>query len=99
MFEFRMANGGRVYVTGFTDDRSRFGVRSGAYQHKSAKESVDALQGAPRKGRIPRGVYLDNGKQFIAKEFKAENIPESMFGSHPQMKPFEQEDEAGSHEL
>ncbi|MDG6939872.1 MAG: hypothetical protein JRN39_05685 [Nitrososphaerota archaeon] len=30
---------------------------------------------------------------------KAENIPESMFGSHPQMKPFEQEDEAGSHEL
>ena len=30
---------------------------------------------------------------------KAENIPDSMFGSHLRMKPFKQEDEAGSHEL
>jgi hypothetical protein len=30
---------------------------------------------------------------------RAENIPESMFGSHPQMKPFKPEDEAKSHEL
>jgi transposase InsO family protein len=71
-FEFRIAGVGKVYVTGFTDDRSRFRVGSGAYQHKSAKEAIDALQAALRKGRAPREVYLDNGKQFIAKEFKAE---------------------------
>jgi putative transposase len=71
-FEFRIANVGRVYVTGFTDDRSRYRVRSGAYLNKSAKESIDALRRALRKGRIPREMYLDNGKQFIAKEFKAE---------------------------
>ncbi len=71
-FQFRISNVGKVYVTGFTDDRSRFRIRSGAYLHKSAKESVDALRRALRKGRIPREIYLDNGKQFIAKEFKAE---------------------------
>ncbi len=71
-FQFRISNVGKVYVTGFTDDRSRFRVKSWAYRHKSAKESMDALRRAIRKGRIPREVYLDNGKQFIAKEFKAE---------------------------
>lgn len=30
---------------------------------------------------------------------KAENIPDSMFGSHPQMKAFKPKDEARSHEL
>jgi putative transposase len=71
-FEFRIADVGRVYVTGFTDDRSRYRVRSGAYLDKSAKESVDALRRALLEGRITREMYLDNGKQFIAKEFKAE---------------------------
>lgn len=71
-FEFRIAGVGKVCVTGFTDDRSRFRVKSGAYLHKSAKEAIDALQGALRKGRVPRETYLDNAKQFIAKEFKAE---------------------------
>jgi putative transposase len=71
-FEFRIASVGKVYVTGFTDDRSRFRIRSGAYLHKGAKESVDALERALRKGRTPRELYLDNGKQFIAKEFKRE---------------------------
>jgi transposase len=66
-FEFRIASVGKVYVTGFTDDRSRFRIRSGAYLHKGAKESVDALERALRKGRTPRELYLDNGKQFIAK--------------------------------
>ena len=70
-FEFRIA-GVKVYVTGFTDDRSRFRIRSGVYLHKSAKEAIDAVQGAVRKGRVPREMYLDNGKQFVAKEFKAE---------------------------
>ena len=30
---------------------------------------------------------------------KAEEIPRSMFGSHPEMDSFKPEDEAGSHEL
>jgi putative transposase len=71
-FQFRISGEGKVYVTGFTDDRSRFRVKSGAYRQKSAGESIDALRRALQKGRIPREMYLDNGKQFIAKEFKAE---------------------------
>lgn len=71
-FQFRISGVGKVYVTGFTDDRSRFRVASEAYLHKSAKESIDALQKALRKGRIPREVYLDNAKQFIADDFKSE---------------------------
>lgn len=30
---------------------------------------------------------------------KAENIPDSMFGAHPKMKPFKPSDEAEFHEL
>ncbi|MDG7014053.1 MAG: hypothetical protein JRN11_01440 [Nitrososphaerota archaeon] len=30
---------------------------------------------------------------------KAENIPDSKFGSHPEMKAFRREDEAKLHEL
>ena len=30
---------------------------------------------------------------------KAENIPETMFGTHPTMKPFKPSDEAEFHEL
>jgi len=71
-FQFRISGTGKVYVTGFTDDRSRYRVISKAYLHKSRKESIDALHNALRKGRVPRQIYLDNGKQFIAKEFKAE---------------------------
>ena len=71
-FQFRIKGVGKVYVTGFTDDRSRFRVSSGAYLHKGAKEAVDALRHALRKGRMPRALYLDNARQFIAKEFKGE---------------------------
>lgn len=71
-FQFRISGVGKVYVTGFTDDCSRFRIRSGAYLHKSAKEAMDALQRALRRGRTPREMYLDNAKQFTADEFKAE---------------------------
>lgn len=71
-FQFRIKSVGKVYVTGFTDDRSRYRIVSKAYLHKGAKESVNTLQWALKKGRLPREVYLDNGKQFIAKDFKAE---------------------------
>lgn len=71
-FHFRISGTGRAYVTGFTDDRSRYRVASGAYLHRSKNESINALRKALKKGRIPREVYLDNGKQFVAKDFKAE---------------------------
>ena len=71
-FQFRISSVGKVYVTGFTDDRSRYRVKSGAYLHKGADEAIDALRCALSKGRIPREVYLDNAKQFTAAEFKAE---------------------------
>jgi putative transposase len=71
-FQFRISSVGKVYVTGFTDDRSRFRIASGVYLHKSAKEAVDALRLSLAEKRIPREIYLDNAKQFIAEEFKAE---------------------------
>lgn len=71
-FQFRISNVGKVYVIGFTDDRSRFRIRSETYLHKSAKEAIDAMRHALRNGRVPREVYLDNAKQFTAVEFKAE---------------------------
>jgi transposase InsO family protein len=69
-FQFRISSVGKVYVTGFTDDRSRFRIASGVYLHKSVKEAVDALKLALAGKRIPREIYLDNAKQFIAREFK-----------------------------
>jgi len=71
-FQFRISGVGKVYVTGFTDDRSRFRVRSGVYLHKGAEEAIDALRRALKKGRMPREIYLDNAKQFIAEDFKKE---------------------------
>jgi putative transposase len=71
-FQFRISSVGKVYVTGFTDDRSRYRVKSEVYLHKGADEAIDALRSALSKGRIPREVYLDNAKQFTAAEFKAE---------------------------
>jgi len=71
-FQFRIKGVGKVYVTGFTDDRSRYRIVSKAYLRKSKSEAINALQWALRKGRIPRQIYLDNGKQFIAKDFKTE---------------------------
>jgi transposase InsO family protein len=71
-FQFRISGTGKVYVTGFTDDRSRFRIISKAYLHKSAIEAVDALRHALKRGRAPREIYLDNGRQFTSKEFRAE---------------------------
>ncbi len=71
-FQFRISSVGKVYVTGFTDDCSRYRVKSEVYLHKGADEAIDALRRALLKGRIPREIYLDNAKQFTAVEFKAE---------------------------
>ncbi len=71
-FQFRIHDVGKVYVTGFTDDCSRFRVRSKAYLRKGAGEAINALRWALRNGRKPGQIYLDNGKQFVAKGFRAE---------------------------
>lgn len=39
---------------------------------KRAREAVHCLRWALRRGRKPEALYLDNGRQFRAKEFKAE---------------------------
>lgn len=69
-FQFRIKRVGKVYVTGFMDDCSRYRVRSKAYLHKGANEAVNCLEWALRNQRAPRQIYLDNGKQFISKKFK-----------------------------
>lgn len=71
-FQFRIRGVGKVYVTGFTDDCSRYRMKSKVYLHKDAVSAVNALLWALRNGRIPREIYLDNGKQFVSKLFKAE---------------------------
>lgn len=71
-FQFRIKDVGKVYVTGFNNDCSRHRVISKSYRAKGETESVNALRWAVRKGRIPREIYLDNGKQFVSRLFKAE---------------------------
>lgn len=71
-FQFRIAGVGKVYVTGFTDDCSRFRIRSKVYLSKGAEDAVNCLIWALRTGRAPNQIYLDNGTQFISRLFKAE---------------------------
>ncbi len=71
-FQFRIKGEGKIQVTGFTDDCSRERIISKAYRRKGADEAVNALRWALRRGRIPKSIYLDNGKQFASKLFKAE---------------------------
>jgi putative transposase len=71
-FQFRIWSVGEIYVPGFTDDCSRYRVKSKVYLHNDASSAVKALRRALRAGRIPREIYLDNGKHFVSKIFKAE---------------------------
>lgn len=71
-FQFRIRGVGKVYVTGFTDDRSRYRIMSKAYLQKRKEEAINVLLWALRRGRVPKQIYLDNAKQFVAKDFKAE---------------------------
>jgi len=71
-FQFRIHDVGKVYVTGFNDDCSRYRVKSKAYLKKDADSAVNCLQWTLRNGRIPKQIYLDNGKQFVSKDFKKE---------------------------
>jgi transposase InsO family protein len=71
-FQFRIRDVGKVYVTGFTDDCSRYRIRSKTYLHMRADDAINALRWALKGGRVPRQIYLDNGKQFVARTFKDE---------------------------
>ncbi len=71
-FQFRIHDVGKVYVTGFNDDCSRYRIKSKSYLKKDAESAVNCLQWALRNGRIPKQIYLDNGKQFVSKDFKKE---------------------------
>jgi transposase InsO family protein len=70
VYEFRIADAGRVYVFNILDDRSRYLVMSRAYKRKRAAEAANCLWWALRSGRRPKAVYVDNGTCFIAKDFK-----------------------------
>ena len=70
VYEFRIAEVGKVYVFNILDDRSRFLVMSRAYKKKRAAEAVNCLWWALRSGRRPKAIYVDNGTCFIAKDFK-----------------------------
>jgi transposase InsO family protein len=72
-FQFRIKNESKVQVTGFIDDCSRERIVSKAYLRKDKEEAINALGWALHKGRIPKAIYLNNGKQFIAKLFKQES--------------------------
>lgn len=71
-FQFRIKDEGKIQITGFNDDCSRKRIVSKTYRRKGAEEAVNALQWALKKGRIPKSIYLDNGKQFVSRLFKSE---------------------------
>ncbi len=61
---------------------------------KVAKKTVKVLEELKRKYRAKS--IDETVRKLIS---KAENIPDSMFGAHPDMKPFTPRDEAKFHEL
>jgi putative transposase len=72
VYEFRIAGViGKVYVHTILDDRSRFLVMARAYRRERAREAVNNLWWAIKRGRKPKAVYVDNGSCFISKEFRS----------------------------
>lgn len=91
-FQFRISSVGKVYVTGFTDDRSRFRIAaSGVYLHKSAKEAIDALRLALAQKRIPREIYLDNTTQSSSSLRNSRQKPRNMESSRSSANRITQE--------
>ena len=75
-FQFRIRGVGKVYVTGFIDDCSRYRVNSKVYLRKDAASAVNALRWALRAGRIPREIFLDNGhKTLLPGAYRPQGIP------------------------
>ena len=54
-FEFRIAGVGKVYVTGFTDDRSRYRIRSGVISTQEREGGDRRSAARPPETEGPRG--------------------------------------------
>jgi len=70
IYEFRIRGVGKVRVFGIIDDHSRFVPALRIYKRKTAANAIDTLAHALKTGRKPRAIYVDNGRQFIAKSFR-----------------------------
>jgi len=68
--EFRIRGVGRVKIFGIIDDHSRWVPAVRIYKRKTAANAVDTLKSALINGRKPEQLYVDNGRQFIAKCFR-----------------------------
>ena len=70
IYEFRIAQIGRVKVFNIEDDHSRYVCASNIFQRKTAANAVRTLKNALANGRIPRAIYVDRGRQFISNVFR-----------------------------
>ncbi|GBE17448.1 integrase core domain protein [archaeon BMS3Abin16] len=70
IYEFRIRGVGKVRVFGMIDDHSRFVPALRIYKRKTAANAIETLANALGTGRKPRAIYVDNGRQFIAKSFR-----------------------------
>lgn len=71
IYEFRIRGVGKVRVFGIIDDHSRWAPALRIYKRKTAANAIDTLSHALATGRKPVALYVDNGKQFIAKAFRS----------------------------
>jgi transposase InsO family protein len=70
IYEFRIAEIGKVRLFNIEDDHSRYVCASTIFQRKTAVNAVQTLKNALSNGRTPREIYVDRGKQFISKVFR-----------------------------
>lgn len=69
IYEFRIAEIGKVRLFNIEDDHSRYVCASTIFRRKTAANAVQTLKNALSNGRTPREIYVDRGKQFISKVF------------------------------
>lgn len=71
VYKFRSAGvRGHFYVHTVLDDRSRYLVMARAYRRERARVATNNLWWAPKGGRQPGELYVDNGSCFVSKEFR-----------------------------
>lgn len=70
IYEFRIAQIGKVKVFNIEDDHSRYVCASNIFQRKTAANAVKTLKNALSNGRTPREIYVDRGRQFISNVFR-----------------------------
>jgi len=70
IYEFRIAGIGKCYIFSIVDDHSRFICCLRIFPKKTQANAIRSLNMALAKGRIPASIYVDNGKQFIGKDFR-----------------------------